>query len=232
MRSHIQGTISYRGEWPAPAEEVRLVGATRFPPSGIEDLIIGESIPLTGDSYDYDFYLEPGVYKLVGVAWREQNSTWAIASICGLHYTGTDSLTPGEVVLASDTSVARNVNIFVNRAQAHRVTNSKIVGSIKFEGTWPDSVLDVRVIATTKFSLFPVQLPTLLDISFSNGVPAGSDSAQYIIDAFPAHYVATAVLLFKINDSFSLNSIIALDQTPYTVAEDTTIAGPDFTITF
>ncbi|OQX87279.1 hypothetical protein B6D60_04185, partial [candidate division KSB1 bacterium 4484_87] len=163
---------------------------------------------------------------------RETNSTWAITSICGLYYAGTDSLTPGEIVLESDTSVARNINIFVNRAQAHRVTNSKIIGSIKFEGAWPNSVLDVRVIATTKFSLFPVQFPTLLDISFSNGIPAGSDSAQYVIDAFPAHYVATAVLLFKANDSFSLNSIIALDQTPYTVSEDSTVVGPDFLIKF
>ena len=58
IRSNIQGTITYVGDWPAPATEVRLVTATKFPPSGVSDLIIGESIPLTGDSYDYNFYLK------------------------------------------------------------------------------------------------------------------------------------------------------------------------------
>ncbi len=232
VRSHIQGTITYRGDWPAPAEEVRLVTATKFPPKQIEDLIIGESIPLTGDSYEYNFYLDPGTYKIIGVAWREQNSTWAISSICGIYFSGTDSLTPGEITLETDTSVARNVNIFVNRANAHRVTNSKIIGNIHFTGAWPDSVVDVLVIAATKFSLFPLQLPTLLDISFSGSIPVGTDSATYVIDAFPARYAATAVLLFRANDSFSLNNIIALDQTPYIVEEDTTVQGPDFQINF
>ena len=54
IRSNIQGVISYSGEWPAPVEEVRLVTASKFPPSGVSDLIIGESIPLDGNSYDYN----------------------------------------------------------------------------------------------------------------------------------------------------------------------------------
>ena len=232
IRSSIQGTIFYSGEWPAPPEEVILVTATKFPPTDINDLIIGESLPLTGDSYKYCFYLKPGNYKLVGVAWREQNASWDIISICGLYFSGQDSLIPGEVIIPSDTSVVNNIDIIVNRTKAHRVTESKIIGSIKFEGTWPDSVIDIRVIATTKFSLFPVELPTLLDISFSNGITSGTDSAEYVINAFPARYMATAVLMFRSNESFSLNNIIALDQTPYTVLEDSTVIGPDFYIKF
>ncbi|OQX95401.1 hypothetical protein B6I21_05600 [candidate division KSB1 bacterium 4572_119] len=233
IRSNIHGTINFSGEWPAAAAEVRLVTATQFPPSGIEDLIIGEQIPLSGDSYEYNFYLKPGTYKLVGVAWREVGSLWDIISICGIYFSGYDSLSPGEIVIPSDTSQINNIDIVVNRSRAHRITNSKITGSVTFKGTWPDSVLDVRVIATTKFSIFPVyQLPTLLDISFSNGIAQGMDSAQYVINAFPGNYEATAVLLFRENTSFSLENIIALDQTPYTVPEDSTVKGPDFEINF
>ncbi|MCD4666146.1 MAG: hypothetical protein K8R68_12825 [Bacteroidales bacterium] len=232
IRSNIHGVITYSGEWHSPPAEVRLVSATKFPPSGVSDLIIGESIPVSGDSYDYNFYLKPGAYKLVGVAWREQNSTWDIISICGLYFSGTDSLAPSEVIIPTDTSCVKNINIFVNRSKARRVTDSKIVGSIKFNGAWPDSVEDIRVIATTKFSLFPLELPSLLDISFSNGIVPGVDSADYIINAFPATYEATGVVMFKANQSFSLESIIALEQRRYIVAEDSTVAGPDFTIDF
>jgi hypothetical protein len=238
IRSNIQGTITYSGQWPAAAAEVRLVTATKFPPSGVSDLIIGESIPLTGDSYDYNFYLKPGTYDLVGVAWREQNSIWDIISICGIYFSGTNSLSPGEIIIPTDTSQVSNINIFVDRAKARQVTNTKITGSVKFEGVWPDSILEVRVIATTKFNLFPTVLPTLLDLSFSNSITTGVDSSDYSINAFPATYVATAVIFFKSGQSLSFNDIVyslnagGLNLTPYTTIEDNTTIGPDFFIRF
>jgi len=238
IRSNIQGTITYSGEWPAPAAEVRLVMATKFPPSGVGDLIIGESIPLTGDSYDYNFYIKPDAYDLIGVAWREQNSIWDIISICGIYFSGEDSLAPGEIVIPTDTSQVSNINIFVNRSKARKVTDTKIKGSVKFEGAWPDSISDVRVIATTKFKFFPMTLPTLLDLSFSNSINAGVDSSEYIINAFPTTYVATAVVFFKSGQSLSLDDILfslnsgGLYAMPITTIEDSTTAGPDFHIRF
>jgi len=238
IRSNIQGTITYSGEWPAPAAEVRLVTAAKFPPSGVDDLIVGESIPLSGDSYDYNFYLKPGSYDLIGVAWREQNSTWDIISICGIYFSGTDSLSPGEIVILTDTSQVSNINIVVDRSKARKVTNTKITGSIIFEGAWPDSVLEVLVIATTKFKFFPTILPTLLDLSFSNSISSGVDSSEYTINAFPTTYVATAVIFFKSGQSLSFDDIIyslnvgGLNMTPITTIEDSTIAGPDFHIRF
>jgi len=238
IQSNIQGTITYKGDWPAPAAEVRLVTATKFPPSGVSDLIIGESIPLAGDSYDYNFYLKPGTYDLIGVAWREQNSTWDIISICGIYFSGTDSLAPGEIIIPTDTTQVNNINLFVDRSKARKVTNTKISGSVKFEGVWPDSVSEVRVIATTKFNFFPTVLPTLLDLSFSNSISSGIDSSDYIINAFPATYVATAVIFFKSGQSLSFNDIVyslnagGLSLTPFTTIEDSTTAGPDFHIRF
>lgn len=238
IRSNIQGVITYSGDWPAPPVEVRLVAATKFPPSGIVDLIIGESIPLSGSSYNYIFYLNPGTYKVVGVAWREQDSVWDIMSICGLYFSGTDSLAPGEVIIPTDKSQLEGIDIFVNRNNAKRVTNTKIKGSINFTGTWPDSIEDIRVIATTKFSLIPSILPTLLDISFSNSITTGVDSTDYMINAFPGTYAATGVIFFKTNQSLSIEDILyslsigGLDLTQYEVVEDNMTTGPIFNIKF
>jgi len=238
IRSNIQGVITYSGEWPAPPAEVRLVAASKFPPSSIDELIIGESIPVTGDSYEYAFYLKPGNYDVIGVAYRAENSKWDIISICGLYFSGTDSLTPGEVVISSDTAQVANIDMFVNRSNAKKVTDSKIIGSIIFEGTPPDSVQEVRVIATTKFSLFPTVLPTLLDLSFSNSISLEQDTVEYTINAFPDVYVATGVIFFKSNQSLSEDdlyyslSVGGLSFLQYEVKEDSVVVGPDFHIKF
>lgn len=240
IRSNIEGTITYSGEWPGTPTEVRLVAADKFPPAGIEDLIIGESIPLTGTSYEYNFYLDPGEYNVLGVAWREDGSVWDILSICGLYFTGTDSLSPGKVLIATDTSTVKNIDVHVNRSNAKRITNSRIVGSIKFQGNWPDSLLEARVIATTRFSLNLINpiLPTLLDLSFSSTIPIGSDSTTYTINAYSGTYVATGILFFKQGQSLSLADILysatigALDITPYEVTGNAEVHGPDFNVKF
>ena len=238
IRSRVQGTITYSGEWPAEPAEIRLVAATQFPPSGLEDLIIGDNLPPNLESQEYAFYLTPGTYKVVGVAWREKDSVWDILSICGLYFSGADSLAPGEIVISDDRDEVKNIDIHVNRSNAHRITDTKIAGNITFEGAWPDSVLEVRVIATTKFSLFPTVLPTLLDISFSDKIEVGTDSAQYKINTFPGTFVATGVLVFKQNQSLSVQDILysgtigGLNLDPYEVEMNTIADGPDFNIKF
>jgi len=239
INSNISGTITYTGEWPAKAAEVRLVAANAFPPSDLSDLIIGESIPTTGSEYNYNFYLKPGTYNVLGVAWREEGSTWDILSISGLYFEGTDSLSPGVVELPNENSQVTDIDIHVNRSSAKRITNSKIEGSITFEGAWPDSITEVRVISTTKFSLFPtLQLPTLLDISFSNSIPVESDSAQYVINAYPSRFIATGVLFFKEDQSLSINDILysssvgGLSFAPIDIEENETVEGPDFIVKF
>lgn len=238
IRSNVQGVLTYSGEWPAEPAEIRLVAAKQFPPSGLEDLIIGENLLLDIDSQEYAFYLKPGTYNVVGVAWREKDSVWDILSICGLYFSGTDSLAPGEIVISDDSDEVKDINIHVNRSNAHRITDTKIVGNITFEGAWPDSVLEVRVIATTKFSLFPVTLPTLLDISFSDKIEVGTDSTHYKINTFPGTFVATGVLVFKQNQSLSIDDIFysgtigGLNLDPYTVEMNSIADGPDFNIKF
>jgi len=239
INSNIEGVITYSGEWPGSPAEVRLIAATKFPPSGLSDLIIGESIPITGSEYKYNFYLKPGSYSVLGVGWREQNSTWDILSICGLYFVGNDSLSPGKVELLDEKSKVQDINIKVNRSKAKRITNSKISGYVTFDGAWPDSITEVRVISTTQFSIAPtVKLPSLLDISFSNSIPIESDSVQYVINAYPGKFVATGVLFFKANHTLSIEDILysytvgGLSLTPIEVLENHTIGGPNFDVHF
>jgi len=242
IRSGLQGVITYSGEWPGTAAEVRIVAAMQFPPSSVGDLILGESIPTDVNSFEYNFYLKPGTYNVIGVAWREQGSTWDIMSVCGLYFSGTDSLVPGQVAIASDTSIMKGINISVNRSKARRVTNSKITGAINFEGTWPDSISEVRVIASSApasniFALLQ-KTPTLLDLSFGDKIELYSESATYSINASPMTYYATGVIFFRTNQSLSGSDLAfslqvgGLNVSQYDVLPDSTVAGPDFNIKF
>ncbi len=238
IRSGIGGTITYTGEWPATAAEVRLVAAKTFPPTDLSDLIIGESIPVDKTEYPYTFYLTPGTYALVGVAWRAEGASWDIISVCGLYFDSTDSLSPTPITIPDKNTIVPGINIGVNRSRAHKVTDTHITGSVTFAGSWPDSIREARVIATTRFSIIPLQLPTLLDISFSNSIPAGSDSATYTINAFPGTYAAIGVLFFRAGQTLSLDdiaysiSVKGLNLAPLEVPENSTTAGPNFAIDF
>ena len=237
VESGIQGTVTFTGTWPATAEEVRLVAATTFPPN-FEDIIIGESIPVDAASYDYFFALHPDTYRIVGVAWRAEGTNWDILSICGFYFAGEDSLAPGQVVVPTDISVIDHIDISVNRSKARKITNTKITGSITFNGSWPADINEVRVIATTRFSVIPVEMPTLLDLAFSDVIQPGIDSLDYVIKAFPGTFVATGVIFFREGQTLSIDDIFysaevgGLDVTPYVVPEDSTVAGPDFNIQF
>lgn len=240
IRSNVQGVVKFTGEWPGTAAEVRLVAATQFPPASIGDLIIGETIPANLPEVPYTFYLKPGDYGVFGVAWREQGGTWDIASICGLYFAGTDSLTPGDLVLTTPSSEIKGINIQVNRSKAKKVTQSRIHGKIRFTGTWPDSISEVRVIAAAApFTIFPaLKLPTLLDLSFSGQIPANVDSADYVISAFPAKYYATGIIFFRKNSSLSADDLMyslqkgGINFTPYDVLADSVVHGPDFKFKF
>lgn len=238
VNSGMSGTVFFTGQWPAEPEEVRLITATSFPPA-FDDLIVGDLLPSDADEHAFMFKLRPDAYKLVGVAWRATGTDWDIVSICGVHFAGNDSLAPAEVVIETDTSTVENVNIHVNRSKARKVTDTKITGSITFTDNWPQDITDARVIATTKFSLFPTVMPSLLDLSFSDQtIEPGTTSYDYEIKAFPGTFVATGVIFFKEGQLLSLTDILysaevgGLSLDPYDVIENETADGPDFEIQF
>jgi hypothetical protein len=238
VRSAIEGTITFTGSWPGDPAEVRLVSAKKFPPSDISEIDIGEAIPTDVSSYSYTYYVDPGTYPFIGVAWREKDSVWDVLSICGVYFSGSDSLAPSEIVIPSDTSMIQNIDIRVNRSKAHKVTDTKITGSISSSGTWPADITEARVIATTKFSLVPTVLPSLLDLAFSDKIVPGTTQTDYVIKAFPGKFVATGVLFFKQGHNLSLTDIIysaqigGLSLGEYEVQEDSTGHGPDFNVQF
>lgn len=235
--SGIKGKVVFTGNWPTEPAEVRLIATKVFPPS-LDDLIMGESLPTDEESVSYFFHLPPDTYQVVGVVWRAAGQELALTSICGAYFSGDDSLATAEVVINSDDHIVENIHMTVNRSKARQVTDTYITGSIRFLGEWPSDIVEARVIATTKFNIFPQELPTMLDLGFSNGVEPGNDEADYRIQAFPGTFVATGVLFFKQGQKLSMDDIFysldvnGLDLTPYTVEINTTVGGPEFEIEF
>jgi hypothetical protein len=237
VTSAVKGTINFTGSWPAEAEEVRLITATTYPPA-IEELIIGEEISPDVSSHKYTFYLEPDTYKLMGVAWRAKGTEWDIMSICGAYFAGEDSLAPSDVVIPDENSIIEDINIVVNRSKARKVSETYIQGSVDFNGAWPEQFTEARVVATTKFQIFPTELPTMLDLAFSPTIEVGSTSVDYNIKAFPGTFAAIGVIFLNEEQTLTIDDILysldvgGLSIEPFDVAENATVNGPDFTIEF
>ena len=237
LTSAITGKINFIGSWPAETEEIRLITATTYPPS-IDELIIGEEISPDVASHNYAFYLEPNTYKLMGVAWRAAGTEWDIMSICGAYFTGEDSLTPTDVIIPDENSIVENINIVVNRSRARKVTETYIQGKVLFNGTWPEDFTEARIVATTRFNIYPTELPTMLDLAFSPTIEVGSTSYDYYIKAFPGTFAAIGVVFLNEQQTLTIDDILysldigGLSIDPFVLTENTTTDGPDFTIQF
>jgi len=237
VTSAIQGTVNFIGDWPETAEEVRLITATVYPPA-IEELIIGEEIQPDVDTHKYTFYLPPDTYKLVGVAWRAEGTNWDVMSICGAYFVGEDSLAPGEIEIPSDDTIIKDINIVVDRSKARKATETYIQGNVAFNGDWPEGITEARVIATTRFQIFPTVIPTMLDLAFGASIPAGTTSFNYNLKAFPGTFAAIGVIFLKADEQLNINDILysldvgGLSLDPFAVEENTVATGPDFNVQF
>jgi hypothetical protein len=242
----VTGTLTFTGQWPATPVELRLITSTVFPPV-MSEVVFRDSIPFDSSTYNYQLQLEPGTYKLVGLAWRTEGTEWNFPSICGFYFTGTtpeDSLAPATITIENDTTVIKRVNMKIDRSRARIVSAAKITGSVTFNGVWPDSFAEARVIATTRMDLQTLDLPTLNDLAIDNDrIAVGSTAYNYEIPAFPGNFLATFVIFFKKDGKLTVKDVLwtndrgGLDMAPagessYTVGFDQTVKGPDFTITF
>ena len=204
IRSGISGTIHYAGNWPKNTAEVRIVAATKFPPTDLNDLIIGDILPNGGDSTNYTFYLDPGDYYL-GLVWRERDAAWGIQSIFGIYFESGDPFSPGLITVPDRKTIIQGKNILANFVYAKRATQSSIAGTVKFNGTWPQNVENFMVIASTQF---PPQ--SLLDFSFSSLLPANVDSADFFIAASPEVYRAIGVVIKIIDRPWAMDNIVGI----------------------
>ena len=240
----ITGRVTFTGQWPATAAEVRVVTSLVFPPQ-MTDIIYGDSIPVDATTYDYEFPLGPGTYKIFGVAWRSEGAQWNYPSFCGTYYSkeDDDSLAPSYVTVADVNTIVKDIDIGVNRTTAHVVSNAKITGSVTFNGVWPSDVTEARVIATTKLDISTLETPSFNDLAFSNAIAKGSTAYNYEIPAFPGQFLATFVIFFRENKKLEIADVLysndhgGLDMAPpgqvsYTVVLDAAVAGPNFTVTF
>ena len=225
VRSAIRGEISFSGDWPAPPFEVRLVAATDYPPASFDDLILGEPIPYNESSHNYTFYLKPNNYKLVGVAWRAEGSVWTLSSICGLYFSETDSLLPGEVIVPSEKAMVDNINITVDRSQARDAAAQEIVGKAVFQGAWPDSFKNAIVVASTK-ELSPESI-SFFDLYFGNTFPAGTASSDYHIYVTPGTYRQLAILFFPKDRPFSIDDIYYSQSVGGVIIEDIVVLASE-----
>lgn len=234
IRSGISGTIQYVGEWPENTAEVRIVAATQFPPTDINDLIIGDVMAIGGETTDYTFYLNPGDYYL-GLVWREQNAAWGIQSIFGLHLAEGDPFSPAIVTIPDAQTVVTGKNIEADFSKARRGSNSSISGTVRFIGDWPQQIEGFMVIASTEFP--PT---TLLDFSFSSILPGYVDSTEYFISASPDTFKAVGVVMKLIDQPWALENIVGIllkensfqPQEVIVPTEDSQIKDIDFTVYF
>ena len=227
VRSGISGTIKYIGDWPPNTAEVRVVATIKFPPADINDLIIGDILPLNEDSTNYTFYLEPGDYYL-GLVWRAKEAAWGIQSIFGIYFEPGNPFSPGLINIPDKTTIISNKNIDADFSKAKIASPSSISGKITFSGEWPEQVEGFMVIATT---VFPPE--TLLDFSFSSMLPAYIDSTEYLIPASPGTYKAiTVVLKFK-DMPWALENIVGLSLEEVIITnEDSQIKNVNLQVNF
>lgn len=204
IRSGISGTIHYVGNWPQNTAEVRIVAATKFPPTDLNDLIIGDILPNGNDSSAYTFYLDPGDYYL-GLVWRGRDAAWGIQSIFGIYLEAGESFSPGLITVPDNKTIINGIDITADFAHAKQASESSISGSVKFNGAWPPNVENFMVIASTQF---PPQ--SLLDFSFSSLLPANIDSADFFISAAPDIYRAIGVVIKIIDTPWALDNIVGI----------------------
>ena len=234
IRSGISGTIKYIGKWPTNTAEVRIVAATIFPPTDLNDLIIGDILPIGGDSTVFTFYLDPGDYYL-GLVLRERDAAWGIQSIFGIYTVPGNAFSPGLITIPDDTTIVTGKDIIADFSYAKRATNSNISGTIFFIGNWPEGSENVMVIASSKF---PPE--SLLDLNFSSLIPPEIDSINYFITVPPDTYKAVGAVLKIKNQPWALDNIIGLllEGSPPKLKEivvpdeDSQIEGVDLTIYF
>ena len=108
----IAGTITFRGEWPANTEFVRMVVYRDYPPPSLIAIsAIGEPIPLHVKKYDYVLELpSAGTYRWILVVWKAKNALFTDIKTLGTYYETGDSSQPGSVSVVTN-RVTRGIDI-------------------------------------------------------------------------------------------------------------------------
>ncbi len=201
--SGFTGTITFTGTWPEDTDQIRLAAALRFPPSTIADVLLGEALPVGGDSLHYTFYTDPVALQAVGVVWKEKGQGWDATNIIGYYFPTENHLTPGAVTISRKDEMIQDIDITCDLTKVKRRVNSAIGGMLRVQGAWPPGASKVVVAASTA----PLLPTSLLDLFFSFPIDAGFDSTRYIISVQPGTYKLVAALVIEEGQSIGLESI-------------------------
>ena len=201
-RSGIRGTIYFLNEWPEDTDQVLVVAATTFPPTGLADIVLGEPLPTFVDSTDYVLYTAPGTFAAVGVVWKEKGQPWDVTNIIGIYFPTEDHFTPGIVEVKNRNHMADSIDIVADLSKAKRKVDSTIEGMIRVVGEWPAGATSVLVAASN--SLIP---QGLLDIQFGMPIPAGFDSTTYVLSVQPGTYRLVGTLVLEQDVPIGIQSV-------------------------
>ena len=235
-QSGISGVIYFQNEWPDVTDEVRVVAATKFPPSSLEEIIMSEPLPIFVDSASFVIWTNPESFQAVGVVWKEKDQPWDVTNIIGIYFPTNDHFSPGSVRIPDKNTIIDSINIDADLSAARKHVNSAIQGMLRVKGEWPDGAESVLVVASKTV------LPTsLLDIVFGSPIKAGFDSLSYAISVQPATYRLLGALVTESGKSIGIESIKGIyrkrpsDFLPGSVAvptDTTIISNIDITLDF
>jgi hypothetical protein len=235
-RSGFRGTIHFKNSWPAQTDQVLVVAATKFPPTAITEIIMGDPLPLNVDSVEYQLFTPPQSFAAVGVVWKEKDQPWDVTNIIGIYFDSEDHFNPGDVTVASRQQLINNINIDADLAKAKLAVKSGIEGTLHIKGLWPSGSQSILLAASR-----PILPSGLLDISLGTPVSAPFDSTRYFLSLQPGTYRLVGALLIQEGVSLGISSLVGLyykkpgDLFPGTVIipNDTTrIRNINFTIDF
>ncbi len=236
-RSGFRGTVRFKNNWPEQTDQLMVVAATKFPPTAITEIVMGDPLPLFVDSAEYAVYTPPAKFAAVGVVWKEKNQPWDVTNIIGFYFPTEDHWTPGSVEIKNRDSMVDSVDIVADLSKAKRKVASTLEGTLKVQGTWPSAAQSVLIAALTAL---PSPKSSLLDVSFGIPIIAGFDSTVYIMSIQPGTYLLITALVIEENAPIGLQSIRGIYKkkptdffSPVTVPTDTShIKDINITIDF
>ncbi|HNT65042.1 MAG TPA: hypothetical protein PKN04_04610 [bacterium] len=223
-QSGFRGQIFFSGERPADTDQVMVVAATRFPPTQISEIFLGEPLPLNRDTVSYTVYSPVQDYAAIGVVWKQVDQPWDVTNIIGIYLPDSKGFTPIRVNVATSSTMIDSVDILADYRKAKRAVHSKVSGTLRANGEWPADSESILLIASSQL------IPSgLLDLQFASPIPAPFDSIDYEWTIQPGTYPLFGVLLIRSGQPLGVSSIRgfysripgALFPSPVAIATDT-----------
>jgi len=160
--SRISGKVIFVGtdDRPSNVEEVRVVAAARFPPTGVSDIFFSNAVDFAADSSEYEIILPYGNYQAIAVLWKPRNDDWALESLLGFY--GFDPFT-FQASLKNVELTEQNpeaTDIYVPALWGFTTFDARVEGTLTYRGNWPE---DTEIVVMGGFT----QVPDLNDIGLA-----------------------------------------------------------------